>query len=98
MTYLILTRDRSDNPHLQDGQFYHDKPALFAALNVADASDRVIAFDVGELIADGSTAMRDVSEDMISEGLRCGSIEPDAAIAHDYVEHPARPAFYQRVA
>ena len=90
MTWIILTHHHpSSTLQPMDGEFYHDKNALLRALNYAEKTDRVAEFDLGEFIRDGATSFRDVTEEMVWEGLQSHVINLDAEIAEPYVRSAA---------
>ena len=70
-SYQIIETCRSYGLQAMDGDTYHTKAALFAALPYADLDAMVIAIDFAECREGGSTPCRDVSEDVT---LECWSL------------------------
>lgn len=66
-SYQIIEQFRSYGLQAMDGDTYHTKAALFAALPYADLDAMVIAIDFAECREGGSTPCRDVTEDMTLE-------------------------------
>ena len=71
ISYMIIEAHRDGTLQPMDGDTYHTKAALFAALPYADFDARVISIDFAELRDGGSTPCRDVSEDVT---LECWSL------------------------
>lgn len=66
-SYQIIEIHRDGSLQPMDGETYHTKAALFAALPYADLDAMVIAIDFAECREGGSTPCRDVTEDMTLE-------------------------------
>lgn len=66
-SYQIIELHRDGTLQAMDGDTYHTKLKLFAALPYADYDARVIAIDFAEMKDGGSTPCRDVTEDMTIE-------------------------------
>lgn len=60
--YMII--EAMNDP--MDGEIY-DKSDLFDALLYADAAAEIVSFDLAECLRDGTTSMRCVTEDMVTE-------------------------------
>lgn len=90
-TYVII-EDRQP----MDGEFL-DKEHLFTSLPFADCGARVMAFDLDEAMSDGSTQLRDCTEDMVREAYADGAFigyEEDCRhrLAGEYIEFPLSKA------
>lgn len=66
-SYQIIEQHRSHGLQPMDGDMFHTKAALFASLPFADYDAMVIAIDLAECLADGSTPCRNVTEDVTLE-------------------------------
>lgn len=65
-SYMIIESGRHGLQPM-DGEIYHTKALLFAALPYADHDAMVIATDLDELRRDGRTTSTDVTEDVTVE-------------------------------
>ena len=81
-SYQIIEQNRSHGLQAMDGDMFHTKAALFASLPFADYDATVIAIDLAEVIADGSTPCRNVTEDVT---LECWS-QLNRSEREDYAE------------
>lgn len=66
-SYQIIEETRHHGLQSMDGEIYHTKALLFAALPYADHDAMVIATDLDELRRDGRTTSTDVTEDVTVE-------------------------------
>lgn len=66
-SYQIIEPYRDGTLQPMDGETFHTKVALFKSLPYADFDAMVIAIDLAECLADGSTPCRNVTEDVTVE-------------------------------
>ncbi len=74
--YMIVEPHRTGSLQPMDGEFM-PRELMLRNLKHADEFARVFAFDLSEAMRDGSTSMRDVTEDVVRDACASGDLDED---------------------
>lgn len=96
MHYQIIDPGRFDP---QDGETHdYQSGSFWRALEFANHDARVMAIDFVEFWRDGATTARDVTEDVVRDGVENGFLPRDCAIAEAIMGEAEKPTLAEQLA